>query len=101
MPRREPWDASRFADIISSLAYSISIGEQPLVKTAAHLFGTICYGNKDRLSASIICAGWDKSEACQHFLCLQMLMFLFNLHAHNSESVPKLRLNNDSNQSTP
>merc|ERR1719174_3174711 len=42
--------------------HSITLGEPPLVKTAAHLFGTICYSNKDRLSASIICAGWDKSD---------------------------------------
>jgi 20S proteasome subunit beta 1 len=31
----------------------------PPVKTAAHLFKRIVYSNKDALSASIICAGWD------------------------------------------
>ena len=35
-------------------------GELPTVKTAANLFKDICYSNKNALSASIICAGWDK-----------------------------------------
>ncbi|KAE8245821.1 hypothetical protein A4X06_0g5389, partial [Tilletia controversa] len=32
----------------------------PEVSTAAHLFSEIVYQNKDRLSAGIIVAGWDK-----------------------------------------
>eukprot|EP00457_Paulinella_chromatophora_P014688 gb/GEZN01015157.1/.p1 GENE.gb/GEZN01015157.1/~~gb/GEZN01015157.1/.p1 ORF type:complete len:244 (-),score=39.99 gb/GEZN01015157.1/:181-912(-) len=37
-------------------------GNPPLVKTAATMFKSICYTNKDRLQAGIICAGWDKEE---------------------------------------
>lgn len=36
------------------------IGERTTVKTAAGIFKQMCYGNKDNLSAGIICAGWDK-----------------------------------------
>lgn len=36
------------------------IGERTTVKTAAAIFKQMCYGNKDHLSAGIICAGWDK-----------------------------------------
>jgi 20S proteasome subunit beta 1 len=32
------------------------------VETAAVLFKNLCYNNKDRLSAGIIVAGWDKYE---------------------------------------
>ncbi len=38
-------------------AHAQELGKAPLVKTAAHLFSDICYNNKDRLLASIICAG--------------------------------------------
>lgn len=31
----------------------------PTVKTAANLFRSLCYQNKDNLMAGIICAGWD------------------------------------------
>ncbi|KAN0097321.1 Nucleophile aminohydrolase [Tylopilus felleus] len=34
-------------------------GSPPSVTTAASLFQTLCYQNKDRLSAGIIVAGWD------------------------------------------
>ena len=36
------------------------MGEEPLVKTAASVFQELCYNDRDRLSAGIICAGWDK-----------------------------------------
>lgn len=39
--------------------HAIMLGSPPPVKTAAHLFQSIVYNNKNRLSASIICAGWD------------------------------------------
>jgi 20S proteasome alpha/beta subunit len=29
------------------------------VQAASHLLRTVCYQNKDRLTAGIICAGWD------------------------------------------
>lgn len=34
-------------------------GTPPTVKAASHLFREICYKNKDRLMAGVICAGWD------------------------------------------
>ncbi|KAJ6629141.1 nucleophile aminohydrolase [Mycena sp. CBHHK59/15] len=40
--------------------YSQSAGAPPPVHTAASLFQKLCYDNKDRLSAGIIVAGWDK-----------------------------------------
>merc|ERR1711965_958011 len=39
--------------------------KRPLVKTAAQLFRKICYDNKDRLMAGIICAGWDEHKGGQ------------------------------------
>ena len=41
------------------------MGEQPLVKTVANVFREVCYGNRDSLTAGIICAGWDKREGGQ------------------------------------
>eukprot|EP00455_Lapot_gusevi_P020140 TRINITY_DN2141_c0_g1_i1.p1 TRINITY_DN2141_c0_g1~~TRINITY_DN2141_c0_g1_i1.p1 ORF type:complete len:258 (+),score=68.56 TRINITY_DN2141_c0_g1_i1:50-775(+) len=38
---------------------SVESNRIPRVKTAASLFRQICYENKDRLLAGIICAGWD------------------------------------------
>ena len=35
---------------------------QPKVETASHLFSELIYSNKDRLSAGIIVAGWDKHK---------------------------------------
>jgi hypothetical protein len=40
----------------------VEVGRPPLVKTAASLFQELCYNNKDRLQASIICAGWDSKD---------------------------------------
>lgn len=37
-------------------------GEDSRVKTAAKLFQTMCYQNKDRLLAGIICAGYDEVD---------------------------------------
>lgn len=42
--------------------YIAETGKQPTVKVAAHLFHSLSYGNKDRLTAGIICAGWDPVE---------------------------------------
>jgi len=38
---------------------SLETGRVPTVKTAAHLMRRMIYGNKDRLSAGVIIAGWD------------------------------------------
>eukprot|EP00126_Sphaerothecum_destruens_P006049 Sdes_comp19185_c0_seq7m10010 len=47
--------------------HAIDLGSRPRVKTAASLFGQLCYGNRDSLSAGIICAGWDEHEGGQVF----------------------------------
>eukprot|EP00591_Stephanopyxis_turris_P005810 CAMPEP_0195512882 /NCGR_PEP_ID=MMETSP0794_2-20130614/4683_1 /TAXON_ID=515487 /ORGANISM="Stephanopyxis turris, Strain CCMP 815" /LENGTH=200 /DNA_ID=CAMNT_0040640761 /DNA_START=120 /DNA_END=722 /DNA_ORIENTATION=+ len=39
--------------------HAITLDSKPQVKTAAYLFQKLVYNNKDRMSASIICAGWD------------------------------------------
>lgn len=41
---------------------SVELGKRPKVKTAAYLFKEMCYSNKDRLSAGIICGGWDPKD---------------------------------------
>ena len=45
--------------------HAIDIGKLPLVKTAGRLMRNIIYGNKDRLMASVIVAGWDPIEGGQ------------------------------------
>lgn len=54
-------DTQAVSDIVRYYldAHAMELGKPPLVKTAANLFQEICYNNKDRLMASIICAGWD------------------------------------------
>ena len=42
--------------------FSIETGKPVLVKTAAHLLMNMAYGNKDRLQAGCIVAGWDPVE---------------------------------------
>lgn len=57
-------DTQAIADMVRYYleVHSMEKGSPPLVKTAATLFKTVCYNNKDRLMASIICAGWDKKN---------------------------------------
>lgn len=38
------------------------LGTAPQVKTAATLFAQMIYNNKERLSAGIICGGWDRLD---------------------------------------
>lgn len=54
-------DTQAVSDIVRTQTYmhNIESGALPKVKTVAHFFKKLVYGNKDRLSASIICAGWD------------------------------------------
>lgn len=42
--------------------HEIEKEERSTVKTAARVFQQMCYGNRDSLSAGIICAGWDKER---------------------------------------
>jgi len=62
-------DTQAVADIVRYYldSHALEIGHAPLVKTAAALFQEICYNNKDRLMASIICAGWDPKSGGQVF----------------------------------
>jgi len=57
-------DTQAISDIVKYYLdmHSIELGEPPLVKTAASLFQELCYNNKDRLLAGIICAGWDRLQ---------------------------------------
>ena len=52
--------------------YSIELGEEPLVNTAASLFRQVCYEYRDSLVAGIICAGWDKKKGGQVIIFLYM-----------------------------
>ncbi|KNC83357.1 proteasome subunit beta type-6 [Sphaeroforma arctica JP610] len=45
--------------------HAVELGEDPLVNTAANMFKSICYNNRDNLMAGIICAGWDKTNGGQ------------------------------------
>lgn len=47
--------------------HAVDKGALPSVNTAAKLFRSLCYGNKDRLLAGIIVAGWDPYEGGQVF----------------------------------
>eukprot|EP00499_Haloplacidia_sp_CaronLabIsolate_P014290 CAMPEP_0196780286 /NCGR_PEP_ID=MMETSP1104-20130614/7443_1 /TAXON_ID=33652 /ORGANISM="Cafeteria sp., Strain Caron Lab Isolate" /LENGTH=194 /DNA_ID=CAMNT_0042150483 /DNA_START=40 /DNA_END=624 /DNA_ORIENTATION=+ len=42
--------------------HSVDVDKPPTVKTAANLFKTIIYNNKDALMAGVIVAGWDAVE---------------------------------------
>jgi len=55
-------DTQAVADVV---AYQLQMyaqvhGQDPPVAVAANMLQSICYSNKDQLSAGIICAGWDK-----------------------------------------
>lgn len=57
-------DTQAVADIVTYYLsmFSVQHDTQPNVETAAHLFSTFIYQNKDQLSAGIIVAGWDKQK---------------------------------------
>ncbi|ORY55006.1 nucleophile aminohydrolase [Leucosporidium creatinivorum] len=57
-------DTQAIADVAhSQLAmYSMQHEQRPNVEVAATLLEGLCYSNKDRLSAGIIVAGWDKEN---------------------------------------
>ena len=57
-------DTQAVSDIVRYYldSHAMELGHAPLVKTAAALFQEICYNNKDRLMASIICAGQGKTQ---------------------------------------
>jgi 20S proteasome subunit beta 1 len=48
-------------------SHAVDLGRLPKVHTAANLFRSLCYNNKDRLLAGIIVAGWDPVKGGQVF----------------------------------
>ncbi|GAA5997039.1 proteasome subunit beta [Rhodotorula paludigena] len=55
-------DTQAVADIVAAQLqqYEMGHGERPTVHVAANMLEGIVYSNKDKLSAGIIVAGWDK-----------------------------------------
>jgi 20S proteasome subunit beta 1 len=43
-------------------AHTLETGREPRVSVAAHLMASLCYDNKDKLSAGLIVAGWSPQE---------------------------------------
>ncbi len=62
-------DTQAIADIVTYYLdmYAMESGSAPQTKVAANLFQEIVYQNKDRLSAGIIVAGWDKKDGGRVF----------------------------------
>ncbi|KAI5449679.1 Proteasome subunit beta type-1 [Naganishia albida] len=60
-------DTQAVADIVHYHAqfYAAQHNSRPPVHTIASLFQSLCYENKDRLSAGIIVAGWDEEQGGQ------------------------------------
>jgi len=60
-------DTQAIADIVKYHIefHRMEMGEEPLVKTVAHMFKQLCYDHRDQLSAGIIVAGWDKINGGQ------------------------------------
>ena len=60
-------DTQAVADMVKYYMqqHSTELGRLPKVKTAAYLLQKICYENKDRLMAGIICGGWDPYDGGQ------------------------------------
>merc|ERR1719495_2655990 len=60
-------DTQAIADIVKYHIefHRMEIGEEPLVKTVAHMFKQLCYDYRDQLTAGIIVAGWDKRNGGQ------------------------------------
>jgi len=60
-------DTQAIADIVKYHIefHRMEMGEEPLVKTVAHMFKQLCYDYRDQLMAGIIVAGWDKVNGGQ------------------------------------
>lgn len=57
-------DTQAIADVAHSQLqmYAMQMGKDPTVLVAAGLLEGLCYSNKDRLSAGLIVAGWDRER---------------------------------------
>ena len=62
-------DTQALSDYVRSFvaSHAIELDSLPKVKTVATLFRSLCYSNKDNLSAGIIVAGWDPIKGGQVF----------------------------------
>lgn len=62
-------DTQAIADVVSYYLdlHSVQINENPKVATAASVFKKFCYENRERISAGIIVAGYDKYKGGQVF----------------------------------
>jgi len=60
-------DTQAIRDVVSYHLefHEIESGEPALVRTAAAVFQSLCYTNRDRLTAGIIVAGWDARHGGQ------------------------------------
>jgi 20S proteasome subunit beta 1 len=47
------------------MLFSGELDRLPRVQTCANLIRKICYNNKDRMMAGMICGGWDPYEGGQ------------------------------------
>jgi len=63
-------DTQAIADIVSYHlnVHKMELGDEPLVITAAKIFQDLCYTYRDKMSAGIICAGWDRKLGGQVYM---------------------------------
>ena len=62
------------------LFLTFSLGEKPLVATAASLIRNLCYEKREQISAGFIVAGWDEKLGGQvYFYLLFNTLKLLNL----------------------
>lgn len=62
-------DTQAIADVVQfqTALLEQSLGQAPSVSAAANLFKRMCFSSRDRISAGIICAGWDERNGGQVF----------------------------------
>lgn len=65
-----PYDYENRRPMMFPLNFSVELGEDPLVRSAATLVKNISYKYKEELSAHLIVAGWDRKKGGQvRFAC--------------------------------
>lgn len=63
-------------------------GQAPLVKTAAHVSKQVVYNNKERFTASLIVAGWDKQVGGQVYVVpINGMLIRKGVHISGSGSI--------------
>lgn len=64
------YDYENRRPMMFALNFSVELGEDPLVRSAATLVKNISYKYKEELSAHLIVAGWDRKKGGQvRFAC--------------------------------